>query len=407
MRCLTEGELRAFIDLQGEDPAAAQAHLADCPACRAAADELRGNAELAAAAVGTLRPERPPAAAQIRAARGRLGAAMAPSPARRHDEAERPGAAAAADRQDEHARPPAAAASDRLARPGSWRRPAWLPTTRGRLAAAALVLVVAAGVVATPAGRSAASGFLAQFRSQRFAVVTFDPNQAEDSAAALQQLGTVSGDLGGLPSSQVASLAEASRRVGFAVSLPDPGALPSGVAREPRIQVSPTRQVRFTLQAAKVRDYLRAHGRADAAVPQGLDGATLVVNVPAAALLAYPAADGTPGLLVGQASEVTATVEGATSVERLRAFLLDLPGLPPQTVRQLRAIGDWRNTLPLPVPADLIGWRTARIAGSDGLLLSDRRGLGAAAIWQRDGRIYGVAGMLRQAEVLRVAETLG
>jgi hypothetical protein len=392
MRCLSEGELRGFIDVQGDDQAAAEAHVAACPACRAAADELRGNAELAAAAVGALRPARLPAAAEIEVARGRLGAALLPSPA---------------GRQQEQSRPPAAAASGRRARLGSLWRPGWLLRARGRLAAAALILVVMVALVATPAGRGAASGFLAQFRSQRFAVVTFDPDRAEDSVAALQQLGTVSGDLAGLSSSEVASPAEASRQVGFAVSLPDAGALPSGVAREPRIHVSPTRQVRFTLQAAKVRDYLRAHGGAGTAVPPGLDGATLVVNVPAAALLEYRGADGAPRLLVGQAGEVTATVEGAASVERLRAFLLDLPGLPAETVRQLRAIGDWRNTLPLPVPADLIGWRDARIAGGDGLLLSDRRGLGSAAIWQRNGRIYGVAGPLRQAELLRVAETLG
>mgnify|MGYP003289226561 CR=1 FL=1 len=78
-----------------------------------------------------------------------------------------------------------------------------------------------------------------------------------------------------------------------------------------------------------------------------------------------------------------------------------------EAVRQLKAIGDWRDTLPLPVPADRIDWREAPIGGAQGLLLGERSGLGSAAIWQRDGRIYGVAGVLRQAQVLRVAESLG
>jgi len=99
MRCLSEGELRAFIDVQGDDQAAAEAHLAACPACRAAADELRGNAELAAAAVAALRPARLPAAAETEAARGRLGAALLPSPAGRQQEQNRPPAAAARSRR--------------------------------------------------------------------------------------------------------------------------------------------------------------------------------------------------------------------------------------------------------------------------------------------------------------------
>jgi hypothetical protein len=41
-----------------------------------------------------------------------------------------------------------------------------------------------------------------------------------------------------------------------------------------------------------------------------------------------------------------------------------------------------------------------------GLLLGERNGLGSALIWQRDGRIYGVAGLLRQAPLRRVAESL-
>jgi hypothetical protein len=155
-----------------------------------------------------------------------------------------------------------------------------------------------------------------------------------------------------------------------------------------------------------VRRYLESHGRSGADLPPGLDGATLVADVPAAVLLQYAGADGIPRLVVGQSRELTARAEGAVSLEALRGFLLGLPGLPPQTVRQLEAIGDWRDTLPLPVPADRIDWRATTVQGAQGLLLGERSGLGSAVIWQRDGRIYGVAGVVRQPQVLRVAESL-
>ena len=380
MRCLEEGELRAWIDGAAADQAAVGAHVDGCAACRAVAEELRGNAELAAAATGVLAPARPLQAAQVEAARERVTAA-ARWPATHSSPAARPRRRGL----------PAAGSGTRLAR-------GWL--------AAAVTGVLALVLVATPAGRSAASSFLAQFRSQRFAVVTFDPSQAGDPAATLRQLGVVGGDLGGVEPAPVATPAAASRLVGFPVALPDAAALPSGVDPRPRIVVSPARQLRFTLDAAKVGRYLEAHGRSGASVPAGLDGATLVANVPAAALLEYVAADGSPRLMVGQSRELTASVQGAVTLEALREFLLDLPGLPPQTVRQLRAIGDWRDTLPLPVPADRIDWRSTTIHGVQGLLLGERNGLGSAVIWQRDGRIYGVAGLLRRAPVLRVAESL-
>jgi hypothetical protein len=379
MRCLDEGELRAWVDGAAAEQATVGAHVDGCAACRAAAEELRGNAELAAAAIGVLAPARPLPAAQVEAARERVAATVR-----------------------------SRAARERVAatpRPAAGRVPAGRRGRRGWLAAAAAG-ALALALVATPAGRSAADSFLAQFRSQRFAVVTLDPSQAGDLAATLQQLGTVQGDLRDVEPEPVATPAAASRLVGFPLALPDAAALPTGVDARPRIMVTPARQLRFTLDAAEAGRYLQAHGRSGAGVPAGLDGATLVANLPAAALLEYVAADGSPRLVVGQSRELTARVEGAATLETVREFLLDLPGLPPQTVRQLRAIGDWRDTLPLPVPADRIDWRATTIHGVQGLVLGDRSGLGSAVIWQRDGRIYGVAGVLRQAHVLRVAESV-
>ena len=422
MKCLEEGELRAWIDDAAADQAVG-AHVDGCAACRAVAEELRGNAELAAAVTGALAPARPLQAAQVEAARQRVAAAArwpagqagpaagaiaaaGAGPAPQADAAAGAVPAGPAAGSERRGLPAASGAAGDASPLRSARRTlAARFAPRGWLAAAASI-VLALVLVATPAGRSAASSFLAQFRSQRFAVVTFDPSQAGDLTGTLQQLGTVHGNLGGMNPQPVATPAAAGRRVGFPVALPDAAVLPGGLDASPRILVTPARQLRFTLDAAKVGRYLQAHGRAGTRVPAGLDGATLVANVPAAALLEYVAADGSPRLVVGQSRELTASVQGSVTLEALREFLLDLPGLPPQTVRQLRAIGDWRDTLPLPVPADRIDWRSATVHGAPGLVLGDRSGLGSAVIWQRDGRIYGVAGVLRQSQVLRVAESL-
>ena len=84
--------------------------------------------------------------------------------------------------------------------------------------------------------------------------------------------------------------------------------------------------------------------------------------------------------MVGAARELEVGVEGNVSLAELREFLLTLPDLPPETVRQLRAIEDWRTTLPIPVPVDQIAWQPVTIAGGPGLLLADDSGIGSGAL---------------------------
>lgn len=279
--------------------------------------------------------------------------------------------------------------------------------------AAALVLMLLAG---TPQGRGAAAQFLAQFRSERFAAVSLSTTQIaniEQTMSELQNLGTVSG-LDTAPEPQaVASVAEASRSVGFPVLQPDPATLPAGISGTPtEVRVMPAHQVRFTIDLDQARVYYQSIGRNDVTLPERFDGASLVVNTPPAVLLQYRSEDApsdTPfgvGLVIGQAGTVTAGVEGGVMLEELQEFLLELPGLSPETVRQLQAIEDWETTLPVPIPVDQINWERATIAGSPGLLLNDNTGLGSAAIWQRDGRIFGIVGAMKAQELQDVAESL-
>lgn len=211
----------------------------------------------------------------------------------------------------------------------------------------------------------------------------------------------------------VASVAEASQSVGFPMMEPDPATLPAGISGTPtEVRVMTAHQVRFTFDLDQARAYYQSIGRNDVTLPERFDGASLVVNTPPAVLLKYRSGDApvdTPfgfGLVVGEAGTLTAGAEGGVTLEELRDFLLGLPGLSPETVRQLQAIEDWETTLPVPIPVEQINWERATIAGSPGLLLNDNTGLGSAAIWQRDGRIFGIAGAMKARELQHVAESL-
>ncbi|HKE99555.1 MAG TPA: hypothetical protein VKG45_11555 [Actinomycetes bacterium] len=390
MPCPDEGTLRAWLD---DEPSAAGAgeHLAGCAGCQDAVARLRLDARTAAHAVQLLHPAVEPDAEAVEVAlehataRSRLRAAVAPA-----------GARAAATT----VLPPADGAA--AATPPRRRR----GTPRARLGAAAAAAALAlVAVVATPAGRGAAAAFLEQFRSDRFQPIEVDPAQAEQAFEQLDQLGTVSGDLQGAQPRPVASLAEASRRVGFTVRTPAPASLPAGVGGDPEIMVSPAHEVRFTFDLAKARRSLERDGRAGVELPARFDGASLVVSIPAGVVLVYGEQDLTrPGMLVGQAGRLRVSAEGV-SLGELREFLLDLPGLSDATRRQLRAIDDWRTTLPLPIPAGQVRWSRSTVNGVEALVLA-QPGIGAGLLWQQDGRIYGVAGNLPVQEVRGVAERL-
>jgi hypothetical protein len=421
MPCPDLGALRASIDDPGGGPAPVREHAPGCAACAATLAELQRNAELAAPAIALTAPDDPPATADVEAALARLerrrarpahaSTATAPSGAQPHPAPIGAPTGRVAAGGDGRARLSTAPAAP----PRRWRRLAGMGTRARAVAAALVAALVLTGLVATPGGRAAAAGFLAQFRSQRFEVVPLDPGQAsqvEKVVADLVDTGVFTGKAfqdGGFGQPEVAAdLAEASRTAGFAVDPVDPSVLPAGVERTPqRILVSPARETRVTFDRDAALDYLRRHGRPGATLPERYDGTRLVVHVPAAVVQQFAGGDGGPALLVGKAGMLGLDTEGGASLAELREVLLDLPGLPAGTVARLRAIGDWRATLPLPVPSDEVRSRPATVGGAEALSFADQTGRLHALLWQRDGHIWGVAGLLGPDEARDVANSLG
>jgi hypothetical protein len=200
-------------------------------------------------------------------------------------------------------------------------------------------------------------------------------------------------------------MAEATSAVGFGLETPDPALLP-GVDKTPRIQVMPGQEVRFTIEKARADAYLKSTGRTDISVPSTLDGATLVVSIPTAAVLEYGGTAGSKdALVIGQAGELVVDVEGGkVSLEEMRDWLLTV--VPSDVARQLKDIKNWNDTLPIPVPIDKVNWTAASFQNNPGLLLNDNSGAGSAAIWHARGHLYGVAGSLKAVDLQKIADSL-
>ena len=399
MPCPDLGALRASLDDPSGTPAPPHDHVPGCASCADTLAELQRNAELAAPAIALTAPADPPSPVAVEAALTRF---------------EQRRARLAANAATITAPAPAATVPDPIPLPGRGRVARLGARARG-VAAGLVAALVLAGLLVTPGGRAAAAGFLAQFRSQRFEVVSLDPGQSSqvaDVVGGLVQTGVFTGDalqLSGFGEPEVvAGLDEAARVAGFAVSAVDPAALPAGVERTPqRVLVTRARETRLSFDRDRALAYLRGHGRPDARLPERYDGTQLVVQVPAAVVQQFAGRDGAPALLVGKAGTVGLTTEGGASLEELREVVLGLPGLPAETVAQLRAIGDWRTTLPLPVPSDQVRSRPATVDGAEAVSFADQTGRLNALLWQRGGHIWGVAGVIGSDEALDVADSLG
>ena len=370
MKCYDESTLRAWLDDQpslvaGADSASIGAHVAGCTNCQSVTADLQARASVASSAIGALRGAEPTSAeietalAAVRRPGGATADVVAIAPRRRN-----------------------------LSRP----------------IAAAAAAVVVLGIVGTPAGRTAAADFLAQFRSERIAVVEISPEDQE-ALYELAEIGHVSSHLDAFRPEPVESDSAASREVGFHVLVPDPDTIPAGLGGKPEIQISRAQELRFTLDRDRTLNWL-AERNSPIGVPERYDGASIVVQVPAVVVQHWPAPDGTPGLVVGQSRQVAADTEGGVTLDEMRSFLLSLPGLSDNTKSQLEKLGDWRETLPLPLPKGQVTWRETEIAGAEGLMLGDNTGLGSAAIWQKDGFIYGVAVRGKADQVRDVAAGL-
>jgi hypothetical protein len=410
--CPDSGRLRGWLDREANSADDALAdHLATCATCQTTLGDLLEDADFASQAL-TATVAASPSAVETERVLARVHRQLA-APAAASDDAALslppPGLHPEANHHEPSVTP---ALSQREREPGaSHPRRIPMPITvvwqRWRLAiaglAAALGLTFA---LATPEGQALAATFLAQFRSQRLAIVTIDPNQTRQTGLfRFERLGTVQ-NRQPQRSADVANVQEAASRAGFPVLQPDPATLPSGASKTPKVSFAPPSETRLTFDRQKAREYFDSINRKDLSLPDRLHGSTLVVALPPIVMLEYASADNKPAVMIGQAREIQVGVEGGASLDEVRNFLLGLPDLPPDLARQLRSIQDWTSTLPIPVPVDKMTWQETKIAGADAYILNDNTGLGSGVIWQRDGRILGVAGPMKATDLRKVAESL-
>jgi hypothetical protein len=230
------------------------------------------------------------------------------------------------------------------------------------------------------------------------------------------------GDLNGLPDltsygrmqfsntepRPVAGAAQAAAATGLRVL--QPSSLPANVPAQVRYEVVGRGSATFTLDAVTAAAAAARAGRPSPNIPSSLDGTSVTVTAGPAVFAVYGAGSARsestpPSLVIAEGVRPTASTNGAT-LQQLEDFLLAQPGISPQLAAEIRAIGQPASTLPIPIISGLMNSQTVSIDGVQGVAAGDSTGLGAAVIWEKDGVVYAVGGLLPQSEVLDIARSL-
>ena len=337
---------------------------------------------------------------------------------------------------DRIARPPVAAltARTRLGLVAQLGHLARMVTARIALPAGAAVAMAVGLLVASPAIGSFAEGTIQSFRVQRIQAVTIDPATVRSQ---LERLGLNEARLRDAlhyrgpsdPSITLTSVADASSRSGL--KLRAPASVPRDVALlQQRAIVVMGSPVEVTVDAVKLIAIARDAGSKDGALPariRELDGMTFKGQAPTGAGIIWgdvpvptdprqasprkvagdPDLGKGPFLVVGQFQAPQLDVPAGVDVDALRDAVIGSGLLPPELVKAISGIRDWKTTLPVLAPSgrgEVI--REVPVDGVTAILATRSGSPLVTVVWVRDGIIHGVASNLGEGATLQVARTL-
>ena len=296
-------------------------------------------------------------------------------------------------------------------------RPLW--------ATIAVIAILAVALTFQPV-RVLAASFLDLFRVQQVVILPVNSNTIQnlqnnkDISKAVSQLFSDSVDVTrkGTPPQQVPDAAAASKLAGFAVRQWKDSTLPAV------IDVTSGQAFTFTVNRDRAQQILDAMGNKDLTLPKDIDGAKVMVDIPAGVSTAYgdcPKWDGkppasepasTPDCLVFLQNP-SPTVNAPASIDpaQLAAIGLQALGMSADQAKSFSQKVDWSTTLVIPIPTGEVSYQDVQVDGVSGYLLAPVKGSGPdnarySVVWVKDGVIYSVAGSGDPAQGIAVANDL-
>jgi len=396
---LSDGQIHAYLDRQlpeGEHQQA-ERHLAGCPRCRTQLEFLAARVERVSGHFTALTP---------------TGGLAPNSPGRSPA-----GGSAPLDRLQSYiAEKEQNRMSKRIFSPRY--RPAW-----AGIGVVAVLLIA----LTFPSVRAIANSFLGLFRVQQVTVIQVNPaNLPQQLGSSAEFESLLAEDIqveefGALQEAD--SAAAASQIAGFPVRLP------GSLATERPLLIQPASRLTFTVDQRRAQAILDEIGRSDIRLPDGLDGASVVLDVPAGVTVmlgACPenleAIDQVPSdpdqpsppafincTTLSQMPSPTITAPPGLDVAGIGQAFLQVMGMTPDEAASFARNVDWTTTLVVPIPRYFARYQDVLVDGVSGTLVQkgeDGSGGEYMLLWVKDGVLYALTGPGDADEALEIANSL-
>jgi hypothetical protein len=381
MNCLTDGELRSWMDGEGTalDSTVANEHLRSCGRCQERSAEIAAGAKEVGSLLGT-----------------EVGTVDAAAAYRRYRQS-----------VDRHGRRAFEFSWRKL-----WRGPIWAGTAA--VCAFALLLSFA------PA-RGWGQKILDMLRVQKVAVVpvdfsALDQTTAHSAAKLLAQMiadNVVVTMKPGQPT-VAADATAASALAGFPVKSLDEAGIPG------RILVNGEAAFQMTLNRDRMEGVLEAAGRPDIQIPASVDGSLVAVHIPKMVRqlfgdcgrpLENGAEDGVGNCMAFmQVPSPIVSVPPGLNLGALAEAALQVTGMSAADAHAFSQTVDWSSTLVIPIPQRGGSSRTVPVDGVNGTLVEmavQGKSSGAyTLIWVKNGIVYALEGRGNSNQALAAAGSL-
>jgi anti-sigma factor RsiW len=373
----SEGRLRAYLDgaLPSEEAHGVEKHLRSCERCQNRLEALHGERETSAAALAAL--QEPAGVTEVSAYRAL------------HNLESRI--------QGESRTERSVVEMFKLMTSRHWRA-AW---------AGVAALVILSLFVFYPPLRTAAADFLGVFRVQKFTAVPVDISALQGNTTFANILEAAFSDQVEIlreagPSSVVNSTEEASALVGFGARVPSQ--MPDGYGDTPTMRVEDSPAFRVTVKTEYIKQLQEALGNTDVPIPEGLDGATVNVDIPKIFTAMYMSDHSVLTLIEARSPEID--LPPTLNLTQLGEFALRMAGMPETEAAAMAASIDWATTLIVPIPMNEATYSEVTVAGSQGLVIGSEGGEQRLLVFEKDNIVYGFEGPATPESLVAAAESM-
>ncbi len=285
-----------------------------------------------------------------------------------------------------------------------------LVMTNGRLRKAlvplAAVAAIAVALSFTPV-RKAAADLLNIFRVQKVQTINITQQDLTEMRKASRLGGRVDiknfgkFETTGYREPRTVSYADAKAAVDFNLTIPEQV---TGYG-SPEFKVQDGFTNSFTLDVKKANDLIKSFGGTQL-LPTALDGKKFTAKMPTTVIATYPKEGGEP-LTIAQLRSPELILPDGVNANEVRDVLLSLPILPNSVRTQLKAIKDWRYTLPIPSVDG--SSKEVTVNGAGGAFITppkDAQTDENVLLWQKNGIINAVAGRISLGDAQGIASLM-